>query len=71
MYYCEVVSKRILIMFVPEEAEIFKDYLFICFIEQFVGSILYRYIVFGRGICEKYQLRDEQLHRILFRTLAK
>jgi hypothetical protein len=27
--YCEVVSKRILIIFVPEEAEIFKDYLFI------------------------------------------
>ena len=34
--------------------------LFICFIEQFVGSILYRYIMFGRGICEKYQLRDEK-----------
>ena len=29
MYYCEVVSKRIFIMFVPEEAEIFRDYLFI------------------------------------------
>jgi hypothetical protein len=28
-FYCEVVSKRILIFFAPEEAEIFKDYLFI------------------------------------------
>ena len=28
-FYCEVVSKRILIMFAPEETEIFKDYLFI------------------------------------------
>jgi hypothetical protein len=27
--YCEVFSKRILIMFAPEEAEISKDYLFI------------------------------------------
>jgi hypothetical protein len=27
--YCEVVSKRILIMFAPEEAKIFNDYLFI------------------------------------------
>jgi hypothetical protein len=27
--YCEVISKRILIIFAPEEAEIFKDYLFI------------------------------------------
>jgi hypothetical protein len=27
--YCEVIYKRILIIFVPEEAEIFKDYLFI------------------------------------------
>jgi hypothetical protein len=27
--YCEVVSKRILIIFTLEEAEIFKDYLFI------------------------------------------
>jgi hypothetical protein len=27
--YCEVFSKRILIIFAPEEAEIFKDYLFI------------------------------------------
>jgi hypothetical protein len=26
--YCEVVSKRILLMFAPEEAEIFIDYLF-------------------------------------------
>ena len=26
---CEVISKRILIIFAPEEAEIFKDYLFI------------------------------------------
>jgi hypothetical protein len=24
--YCEVISKRILIIFAPEEAEIFKDY---------------------------------------------
>jgi len=24
---CEVISKRILIIFAPEEAEIFKDYL--------------------------------------------
>jgi hypothetical protein len=27
--YCEVISKLILIIFAPEEAEIFKDYLFI------------------------------------------
>jgi hypothetical protein len=27
--YCEVISKRILIIFAPEEAEIFEDYLFI------------------------------------------
>jgi hypothetical protein len=27
--YCEVISKRILINFAPEEAEIFKDYFFI------------------------------------------
>ena len=27
--YCEVISNRILIIFPPEEAEIFKDYLFI------------------------------------------
>jgi hypothetical protein len=27
--YCEVNSKRNLIIFAPEEAEIFKDYLFI------------------------------------------
>jgi hypothetical protein len=27
--YCEVISKRILIIFAPEEAEIFKDYMFI------------------------------------------
>jgi len=27
--YCEVVSKRILIIFAPEEAKIFNDYLFI------------------------------------------
>jgi hypothetical protein len=27
--YCEVISKRILIIFAPEEADIFKDYLFI------------------------------------------
>ena len=27
--YCEVISKWILIIFAPEEAEIFKDYLFI------------------------------------------
>jgi hypothetical protein len=26
---CEVISKQILIIFAPEEAEIFKDYLFI------------------------------------------
>jgi hypothetical protein len=26
-FYCEVISKRILIIFAPEEAEIFKDYL--------------------------------------------
>jgi hypothetical protein len=65
-----------------------------------VNIILYGYIMFGRGICKKYQSRDEkfpesngernlvsrlvffantppkhdisvQLHRILFRTLAK
>jgi hypothetical protein len=28
-FYCEVISKRILIIFAPEEAEIFQDYLFI------------------------------------------
>ena len=28
-YYCEVISKRILIIFAPEEAEIFKDYFLI------------------------------------------
>jgi hypothetical protein len=28
-FYCDVISKRILIMFAPEEAQIFKDYLFI------------------------------------------
>ena len=27
--YCEVISKRILIIFAPEDANIFKDYLFI------------------------------------------
>jgi len=27
-FYCEVISKWILIIFAPEEAEIFKDYLF-------------------------------------------
>jgi hypothetical protein len=27
--YCEVISKWILIIFAPEEAEIFKDYLLI------------------------------------------
>ena len=27
--YCEVISKRIVIIFPPEGAEIFKDYLFI------------------------------------------
>ena len=26
--YCEFISKRILIIFAPEEAETFKDYLF-------------------------------------------
>ena len=25
-----------------------------------VVRIIYRYIMFGRGICEKYQLRDEK-----------
>ena len=25
-----------------------------------VCELLYRYIMFGRGICEKYQSRDEQ-----------
>jgi hypothetical protein len=28
-HYCEVISKRILIIFAPEEAELFKDYFFI------------------------------------------
>ena len=28
-FYCEVISKRMLIIFAPEEAEIFKDDLFI------------------------------------------
>jgi hypothetical protein len=28
-YYCEVISKRILIIFAQEEAAIFQDYLFI------------------------------------------
>jgi hypothetical protein len=27
--YCEVISERILIIFAPEEAKIFNDYLFI------------------------------------------
>jgi hypothetical protein len=27
--YCQVSSKRILIIFAPEEAEIFKDYSFV------------------------------------------
>jgi hypothetical protein len=27
--YCEVSSKRILIIFAPEEADIFKEYLFV------------------------------------------
>jgi hypothetical protein len=27
--YCKVISKLILTIFAPEEAEIFKDYLFI------------------------------------------
>ena len=25
-----------------------------------VVRIIYRYVMFGRGICEKYQLRDEK-----------
>jgi hypothetical protein len=29
VFYCEVISKRILIIFAPEEAEIFKNDLFI------------------------------------------
>ena len=29
IFYCEVISKRILIIFAPKEAEIFKDYFFI------------------------------------------
>ena len=33
--YCEVSSKRILIIFAPEEAEIFKDYLFVFVLAQF------------------------------------
>jgi hypothetical protein len=28
IFYCEVISKRILIICAPEEAEIFKDYYF-------------------------------------------
>jgi hypothetical protein len=28
-FYCGVISKRILIIFAPEEADILKDYLFI------------------------------------------
>ena len=28
-FYCEVISKRILIIFASEEAEIIKDYLYI------------------------------------------
>jgi hypothetical protein len=35
--YCEVISKRILIIFAPEEAEIFKDYLFI--LARFSGRL--------------------------------
>jgi hypothetical protein len=27
---------------------------------MFINRILYRYIMFGRGICEKYQSRDEK-----------
>jgi hypothetical protein len=33
-FYCEVIFKRILIIFTPEEAEIFKDYLFIFVLMQ-------------------------------------
>jgi hypothetical protein len=28
--------------------------------EKTFGFILYRYIMFGRGICEKYQSRDDK-----------
>jgi hypothetical protein len=38
-FYCEVVSKQILIIFAPEEAEIFKDYLFILACEDDEMSI--------------------------------
>ena len=53
--YCEVISKRILIIFAPEEAEIFKDYLFI-FAWFFVRLPLFSYdlktiFVFWRQIC--------------------
>jgi hypothetical protein len=27
---------------------------------QDIDGIIYRYIMFGRGICEKYQSRDEK-----------
>jgi hypothetical protein len=32
-----------------------------CLERRISWDILYRYIMFGRGICEKYQSRDEQL----------
>ena len=32
---------------------VFENYIYL-------EMILYRYIMFGRGICEKYQSRDEQ-----------
>ena len=39
-FYCEVISKRILIIFAPEEAEIFKEYLFILAWLRWIAFIL-------------------------------
>ena len=32
----------------------------LCTISGFMYYLIYRYIMFGRGICEKYQSRDEK-----------
>jgi hypothetical protein len=39
--YCEVISKRILIIFAPEEAELCKDYIF------YFGTIFRRLHLFS------------------------
>jgi hypothetical protein len=38
------------------------DFFFILAFFKWDYGILYRYIMLGRGICEKYQLRDEKFH---------